>query len=103
MSQAVAAVAIPVSSLTTTPIAEKPKLTLVPPPAPVVAQAPVTEPLSETARLIQRFRAQNRECWVCHKLAGDFDKGKKISEDDTYHLNVCVESWDHINGTLATA
>lgn len=76
--------AFPVVSPEPPVVSEKPKLTLVPPPQ--------TAP--EAGELLALYRLQTRNCWLCAKIAGDLDKGKKLSDDDTWHFTSCVLSWE---------
>ncbi|MBF0501669.1 MAG: hypothetical protein HQM09_16135 [Candidatus Riflebacteria bacterium] len=73
--------------------------------APIAPEIPVpgassygTQPGNppEMSDLMKIYRAQNRECWMCKKIAGAFDAGKDTSEDDRWHFTTCVTSWAHL-------
>jgi len=68
------------------PVPEKPKLSLVPP----LQTAP------ELKDLLAMYKQQSRECWLCAKIAGDMEKGKTLSEDDTWHFTTCVLTWEKL-------
>lgn len=98
----------------------RPQLTVVPPtmtpePAPVQGreksqEAPAAPPASPVApegspaadippelpELLRLYRAQQRECWLCKRIAGAIDSGKDPSDDDRWHFTTCVLSWAHI-------
>lgn len=87
--------------------ATRPQLTVVAPQDPVVAQkpaAPAGAPTQvaqadvppELPELLRLYRAQQRECWLCKKIAGSIDSGKEPSEDDRWHFTTCVLSWAHL-------
>ncbi|MBI3038155.1 hypothetical protein HYY75_03755 [bacterium] len=63
---------------------EKPKLSL------VLTSGVTLEQLAET------FKKQRRECWICSKVVSTFEAGKKIGEDDLWHLETCVLSWENL-------
>lgn len=79
-------------------IAEKPRLTLVPSPVPVCEEkAPeCVDPMNDMATLLQTYKAQTRECWLCSKIAGAIESGKVPSEDDKWHFTSCVLSWANL-------
>ncbi|MFZ2958307.1 MAG: hypothetical protein WA705_15575 [Candidatus Ozemobacteraceae bacterium] len=85
---------------------ERPHLTVVPATSPVSAPVaspvtptapaigdPATEKMPEMAGLLTLYKSQVRECWLCAKIAGAFEAGKPVSEDDQWHFTTCVTSW----------
>ena len=72
----------------TSPASEKPKLALV----------SSNEPMTELKDTLRAFRNQHRECWLCSKIASDFEKGKSLSEDENWHFTSCVSSWEKMRG-----
>ena len=63
-------------------------------PTPVEQSAPPTPGVEE---MLQLFRAQNRQCWICERIAGRLEKGENLSEEDTWHFTTCVMSWHKLN------
>ncbi len=68
------------------PVAEKPKLTLVPAPE----QSPGIQ------EILQVYKTQKRECWLCEKIAGALLSGKEANEDEKWHFTTCVLSWENL-------
>jgi hypothetical protein len=66
---------------------EKPKLSLVPNPSPT---------LPDISAVLQLYRTQNRQCWLCGKIAANLEAGKKLAEDDEWHFVTCVSSWNNL-------
>lgn len=102
----------PSSSPTSAPIPSKPKLTLVLPtgqsssePTPptdetVPLQKPRWRPGQEAPTIeeaLQLYKSQERQCWLCAKIAGDLEKGKNPSDDDAWHFLTCVMSWENLS------
>jgi hypothetical protein len=77
----------PVAEKTIEPKKEKPRLTVVP--------SPDSPPQPE--ELLVLYRAQKRDCWLCKKIAGDMEGGRKVAEDDQWHFTSCVLSWENLS------
>ncbi len=61
-----------------------------------VVSAPTDEePTIEN--LLSKYKAQQRECWLCNKIVKDIEAGKSISDDDKWHFSSCVLSWEHVH------
>ncbi len=82
---------------------EKPKLSLVPNPSPTpplrLQQASVSGTPPDIAAVLATFRTQNRQCWLCGKIAASLEAGKKLSEDDEWHFVTCVSSWNNLKSS----
>lgn len=96
-------VAEPVSNASSAPApvertAEKPHLTLVPSPVPAREEkAPESlDPATDIVSILQTYKAQTRECWLCSKIAGTIESGKDPSDDDKWHFTSCVLSWANL-------
>ncbi len=78
--------------------AEKPHLTLVTPPvpAPEARLAADVDPTTDMTSVLSLYKTQNRECWLCAKIAGAIEAGKDASDDDKWHFATCVLSWANI-------
>jgi len=79
-------------------IVEKPHLTLVPPPVQAKDNGVVeaAEPATDRGSLLQMYKSQTRECWLCEKIAKTIESGKDTSEDDMWHFTTCVLSWANL-------
>jgi|GEM_PF-1848032 len=79
-------------------IVEKPHLTLVTPPAPApkAVLAADVDPTKDIASVLGIYKTQNRECWLCSKIASTIEAGKDASDDDKWHFATCVLSWANL-------
>ena len=65
---------------------------------------PNTEPVLATAvsespsidAIKELYVKQNRNCWLCEKISQKIGTDK-LTEDDIWHFNACVLSWEHIH------
>ncbi len=71
------------------PVSAPPNLTVVPSPAP----SPEPKPID----LLELYKSQNRECWMCKKAATDLEAGKTLDEEYAWHFVTCVLSWAHLH------
>ncbi|HNV68092.1 MAG TPA: hypothetical protein PKO06_00240 [Candidatus Ozemobacteraceae bacterium] len=69
------------------PVSPPPNLTVVPTPS------PDPKPID----LLDLYKTQQRECWMCKKAAADLEAGKTLDEEYAWHFVTCVLSWAHLN------
>ena len=82
------------------PVQAREKTMELPAAQPASPVAPATSPAAdippELPELLRLYRAQQRECWLCKRIAGTIDSGKDPSDDDRWHFTTCVLSWAHL-------
>lgn len=78
----------PNASPSSIPVSSPPNLTVVPSGDP--------DPTPKPIDLLDLYRSQNRECWLCKKAAADLEAGKTLDEEYAWHFVTCVLSWAHL-------
>lgn len=76
------------SSKAPAPSPEKPKLTLIP--------NVNNETEIDVFKALELYQHQNRECWLCKKIATSVQAGKETSDDEKWHFITCVMSWENL-------
>lgn len=46
---------------------------------------------------------QHRDCWLCKDIAKSLEAGKELKDDQKYHFEACVLSWEHLHRHEAEA
>lgn len=90
LSPVLAQPSTPTNNSTSAPPAKTPGSTAVP--------QTVSAAAADIGHAHTTFRTQNRECWICARIASQIDADKKLSDDDKWHFLTCVTSWERLSG-----